>query len=117
MRTPAGVQCRFYYEDFNRGRDEQVCRLIERTPNSEPWRPNLCKTCPVPDILRANACRNMVLEAWVGRRWLVFGQVRVRAFCTLSGQEVAEPMVGCGRCHEARGPSILRGTVGQDDPL
>jgi hypothetical protein len=44
----------------------------------------------------------MMLEGWVGRRWLVFPQVRVRAFCKLTGEEVTEPMVGCGRCQEER---------------
>ena len=100
MRTPAGTECRFYYEDFNRGRETQVCRLIERHPRSEPWRPSLCKSCPIPAILRANSCSNMVLEARVGRRWAILRQVEVRAFCTLTGEVVAEPMVGCGRCHE-----------------
>ena len=99
--TPAGVECKYYYEDFNRGREIQRCRLIERNPRSRPWRPRLCKTCPVPAILRANACANMMLEATVGRRWGILGQVKVSAFCTLSGEAVDEPMVGCGRCHEA----------------
>lgn len=56
----------------------------------------------MPAILRANNCPNMSLEAWVGRRWLILDQVQVRAFCGLSQQEVAEPMVGCGRCQEER---------------
>jgi hypothetical protein len=111
MRTPAGTECRYYSEDFNRGRATQECRLIQANPDSAPWRPGLCKTCPVPDILRANACPHMQLEAWVGRRWLVLRQVRVRAFCTRTNQVVADPMVGCGHCHEERiraiGESLL----------
>lgn len=106
MRTPAGVECRFYYEDFNRGRSIQECRLILRNPKSGPWNPWLCRTCPVPAILRANACPNMTLEARVGREWLVRKQVKVRAFCARTGEEVADPMVGCGHCHEARWESI-----------
>ena len=112
MRTPAGTECRYYYEDFNRGRTIQECRLIRGNPDSAPWKPGLCKTCPVPAILRANACPHMQLEAWVSRRWLVLSQVRVRAFCkrTLrartqrarTNQVVADPMVGCGHCHEER---------------
>jgi hypothetical protein len=102
MRTPAGTECEFYFEDFHRGRSRQECRLIQRNPASAPWRPNLCKTCPVPSILRANACPNMVMEVWVGRRWGLLRQVKVAAFCTLAMEEVAEPMVGCGRCHEGR---------------
>jgi hypothetical protein len=49
----------------------------------------------------------MVLEAWVGRRWLVLPQVRVYAYCTLAQAEVTEPEVGCGRCHEGREGAIL----------
>jgi hypothetical protein len=102
MRTPAGIECRFYYEDFMRGRTTQECRLIASNPDSRAWQPNHCRTCPVPGILRANGCAHMTLEAAVGRRWLVLPQVRVRAFCRLSGEEVAEPMVGCGRCQDER---------------
>ena len=110
MRTPAGLECKHYYEDFNRGRDAQECRLIDLNPRSEPWRPNLCKTCPVPAILRGNACPNMVLEGWVGRRWLVIRQVRVNTHCMLTKQPVADPMVGCGHCHEARWRDTVGGT-------
>jgi hypothetical protein len=106
MRTPAGRECRFYYEDFMRGRTTQECRLIASNSDSRAWRPGYCKSCPVPAILRANGCSHMTLEAWVGSRWLILPQVRVRAFCTLSGQEVAEPMVGCGQCQDERWRSI-----------
>jgi hypothetical protein len=106
MRTPAGTECKFYYEDFHRGRSTQECRLIGRNPASEPWRPGLCQACPVPAILQANACPNMVLEARVGRRWGVLRQVKVRAFCLLAMEEVPDPMVGCGRCHDGRFESL-----------
>ena len=98
MRTVAGVECKFYYEDFNRGREIQECRLIKANPDSGPWRPKLCRTCPVPEILLANGCPNMRLAARVGWRWLG-RQVKVSAFCTLTNEIVADPMVGCGRCH------------------
>ena len=100
MRTPAGTECPHYYEDFYRGRSTQECRLIGRNPRSGPWEPNLCSRCPVPDILRANACPHMVLEAQVVRRW--FGLVRrvdVYAVCTKYQVEVDDPYVGCGHCH------------------
>ena len=54
MRTPAGVECGNYYEDFYRGRSVQECRLIERNPSSKQWEPKLCARCPVPGIVRAN---------------------------------------------------------------
>ena len=109
MRTSAGMECKFYYEDFNRGRDVQECRLVDLNPRSEPWRPNLCKTCRVPGILRGNACPNMVLEGWVGRRWLVIARGQVSAHCTLSNQPIADPMVGCGHCHEAHWRDTVSG--------
>ncbi len=102
MITPSGTACKFYYQDFHRGRATQECRLLKDNPQSEPWQPGLCASCPVPGILRANACPNMTLTAWVGRRWLFGRQVRVRAFCSLAQQTVDRPHIGCGRCHEAR---------------
>lgn len=100
MRTPAGTECCFYYADFHRGRSIQACRLIERNPRSEPWRPALCKNCPVPGILQANACPNMVLEGRVARRLLgLQGRVEVYAICTERHVEVRNPYVGCGYCH------------------
>jgi hypothetical protein len=109
MRTPAGAECRFYYEDFNRGRAIQECRLIARNPASRPWRPRLCKSCPVPAILMANGCPNMALEGSVGSRWLILQQVKVSAYCTLADEPVADPMVGCGRCHGTKWESFREG--------
>lgn len=105
MRTPAGIECSFYYEDYNRGREIQECRLIKRNPQSAAWRPKLCRTCPVPAILLANGCSNMALTAHVGWRWLG-RQVKVSAYCTLAGEPVDDPMIGCGRCHGEQWESI-----------
>ena len=109
MRTPAGKGCSFYYEDFNRGRNIQECRLIERNRESPPWTPGLCQTCPVPDILQANACPNLMLDGQVAKR--LFGlsqQVEVSGWCKEYFLEVEQPAVGCGHCHEFRdGPSIF----------
>lgn len=100
MRTPSGTRCPYYYEDFYRGRSVQECRLIARNPRSEAWRPGLCAHCPVPGILRANACPNMALQAQVVRRWLGFvRRVEVYAVCTEQQVEVQDPYVGCGHCH------------------
>ena len=101
MRTPAGTECRFYYEDFNRGREIQECRLLRHSSGSQAWTPDLCATCPVPRIAMANACPDMVLEARIGRRWLVRKQVKVDAYCTRTRQRVQDPYVGCGHCHES----------------
>lgn len=109
MQTPAGKECRYYYEDFNRGREIQECRLIQRNRESPPWSPGLCQTCPVPDMLQANACPHLVLDGKVTKS--LFGlvqRVEVTGWCSEYFLDVEHPAVGCGHCHEYRdGPSIL----------
>lgn len=103
MITPAGTECRYYYSDYYRGRERQECRLLAQSSQSESWRPELCRTCPVPGILRANACPNLVLEGRVEKRMLgLRRQVVVEAVCSKYLVEVSEPQVGCGHCHEER---------------
>ncbi len=102
MQTPAGTECRFYYEDFYRGRNVQTCRLIERSPNGGRWTPDHCRVCPVPRILMANGCPNLVLEARATRGILGMGKrVEVSAYCTRTERSVEEPQIGCGECHLA----------------
>lgn len=103
MITPLGVECRYYYEDYFRGRERQECRLIAQNRQSESWQPKLCNTCPVPGILRANACPNLVLEGRVEKRFLgLTRRVVVEAVCSKYLVEVPEPHIGCGHCHEER---------------
>lgn len=110
MITPAGVECRYYYADYFRGRQQQECRLIAQNRNSEPWRPQLCAHCPVPGILRANACPNLVLEGRVARGFLGLGRhVEASAVCSKHLVDVAQPKVGCGHCHEERPVASILG--------
>lgn len=100
MRTPAGFECRFFYGDYYRGRKHEECRLIGKTKSPRHWTTNLCKNCPVPRILQANACANMVLSATV--TGLPFGLARrvvIKAHCTLTQTNVTQPEIGCGQCH------------------
>lgn len=100
MKTPAGFECEFFHADYHRGRQREECRLIARNPNSERWTRGLCKDCPVPRVLRSNACRHLVLEARVSKTWLGLGRaVEISAHCTKSLQPVPEPEIGCGQCH------------------
>jgi hypothetical protein len=100
MRTPFGQECRYYYEDFHRGRSLQQCRLVERSPASHDWTSNLCRECPVPGIERANGCPHLRLEGRVARGLLGFGRrMVITASCVRSGGPVAEPHIGCGQCH------------------
>ncbi len=101
MRTPAGVECPYFYGNYFRGRKQEECRLIGNQPPPHDWRPNLCENCPVPAITRANACPNMVLSGTVENQLLgLRRRVRVSAFCKLVQQAVNEPEIGCGHCHE-----------------
>lgn len=50
MRTPAGFECAFYYEDLHRGAEHRECRTITAS-GSPPWHPSDCARCPVPEIL------------------------------------------------------------------
>ena len=116
MRTPAGKECKFYYEDYYRGSETEECRLIARSRESLPWNSGLCGSCPVPDILRANACPNMVLDARVVKRFFGLSQAVESAWCSEYFEDVKQPHVGCGHCHEfTGGHSILDGKVADGD--
>ena len=100
MRTPNGIECAYFYGNYFRGRNVEECRLIGKQAPPRNWTPKLCLTCPVPGILRANACPNMTLRAEVQSRLLGLSKVvKVSAYCTMSKQTVDEPHVGCGQCH------------------
>ncbi|MCX6026091.1 MAG: hypothetical protein NTY23_07535 [Chloroflexi bacterium] len=99
MHTPAGTECRYYFKDYFRGRDRRECRLLPAAAAHE-WRPELCGGCPVPRILLANACPNLVLAASVRTTWLGLGRrMETTARCHKSGDAVREPEIGCGQCH------------------
>lgn len=86
----------------------QACRLIEQNPDSPPWRPSLCQTCPVPDILRANGAATLKLDAKVVKKFFGFKQhVEVTGWCTECFSEVPNPLLGCPNCSRTRHPSIL----------
>jgi hypothetical protein len=107
MKTPAGKECKYYYEDFRRGSSLQECRLIGQNRESAPWRPDLCQSCPVPDILRANQANTLKLEATVVKTWFGFKQhVQVTGWCSNCFSEVANPLKGCPNCTPQR-PSIF----------
>jgi hypothetical protein len=99
MITPAGIECRFYYEDFYRGNSEQECRLIEKNPRSAPWEPKDCSNCPVPEILMANSSPDLILEGSIKKGVLGMGRrVEVTAFCSRHLIDVDKPEVGCPQC-------------------
>lgn len=103
MITPAGQECRYYYADYFRGRERQECRLLNQNPESERWQPKLCGGCPVPGVLRANACPNLVLEGRVQKGFLGLSRkVAVHAVCVKHLESGFDPHIGCGHCNEER---------------
>jgi hypothetical protein len=99
MKTPAGIECPYFYGDYYRGRNLEECRLLQVA--GQRWTPDLCKTCPVPAISRANACENLKLNPTVGRPPTSLFQKRVQLhpYCEKAHRSVPEPQVGCGECH------------------
>ncbi|NIU11898.1 MAG: hypothetical protein GWN67_26135 [Phycisphaerae bacterium] len=103
MRTPAGKECRFYYEDYRRGNEKQECRLLLNNPRTPDWRPSDCSNCPVPDILLANSSPHLVLEGTIKKGFLGLNRrVEVTAFCSRHLVEVESPKVGCPHCARER---------------
>jgi hypothetical protein len=115
MRTPAGKECRFYYEDFNRGRSRQECRLVMANAKSAEWQPRDCNNCIIPDILAANGDPNLVLEGTITTSLLGFRRrMEVKAFCSKHLLDVPNPIVGCPECARERpGLSDLFGDIGE----
>ena len=100
MKTPAGRECPHFYGNYFRGRNVEECRLLQL--NGQQWSSDLCQTCPVPDIARANSCQHMKLKATVVRPLTAVFQrrVQVNAFCEKTRRDVSEPQIGCGECHD-----------------
>ncbi len=117
METPAGKECRHYYEDFHRGREVQECRLEKSNPNSMRWRPQDCANCPVPDILKANASPDLELNLTIKSRFLGLGRVlEVTAYCTRHRIPIPDPYVGCPKEHDTRkGLDLFRQALEQTD--
>lgn len=100
MKTPAGRECPHFYGDYFRGRNVEECRLLKA--QGQAWTRDLCASCPVPAITRANSCQFMRLKVNVGRPITAVFQrrVQVSAYCEKSERDVSEPEIGCGDCHE-----------------
>lgn len=78
------------------------------------WTPDLCFTCPVPDLLQANSCAHMVLESRVERPFpFIKRQVRVFAYCNKTHRDVPEPHIGCGECHPL--PEVFMREIDEPD--
>jgi hypothetical protein len=112
MRTPTGKECRFFYGDYYRGRDHEECRLLGTQSPPLSWKRELCADCPVPEILLANACTNLMLIPQLARSFpFARQQVKVKTFCSKTDRAGFDPHVGCGECH-ALPPEFLNAKLG-----
>lgn len=116
MRTPAGKECRHYYQDFHRGRNLQECRLVKENPESMRWRPSDCFNCPVPDILNANASPLLRLKLTIKPRLLGLGrQLKVEAFCDDKPISIEAAYTDCHDLKDTRGLDLFRQALEQND--
>lgn len=117
MRTPAGKECRHYYQDFHRGKNVQECRLIRENFESLPWRPGDCAKCTVPEILNANASPNLSLKVTVKTRLLGLGRtLEIEAFCDRHKIPIEDAFTGCPQCNAERpGLDVFRQALDQSD--
>jgi len=110
MKTPFGQECKYFYGDYYRGRHVEECRLIAANPASPAWKPGLCKACPVPKCLLANACPNLAFRGRVVKAFFGLGEkIQVEAGCREYRVEVERPQVGCGNCHLPKAESLEKG--------
>ncbi len=114
MQTPAGKECSYFFGDYYRGREREECRLLSEAKPAQQWAPDLCHTCPVPEILNANSCTNLLLSPEVIRPFpFLKREIKIRARCIKSNQAVKEPQIGCGQCHPL--PDIFIGEPSEPD--
>jgi hypothetical protein len=101
MKNPAGIECQYFFGDYFRGKNKEECRLLKSANPALDWEPKFCENCPVPAIRRANSCGDMQLKPSVKRLLpLMPKRVQVEAYCRKTLQDVAEPHIGCGQCHQ-----------------
>lgn len=107
------VNCRYFYGDYFRGKNQESCRLIEANPdNQRPWRRKLCDSCPVPAILITSTSRDLLLEAEVKRKFLRDSVEITFAVCSRHMLELSDPRY-CPECarEEAAEPAAPPPTV------
>jgi hypothetical protein len=107
MINPAGAECAYYYEDFQRGANRQECRALDEV-RSSAWQPSDCARCPVPTVLAANGSPLLRLAVTIRPGVLGIGRrLLVEARCTEHGVITTDPRAGCEECN-AQADELLR---------
>ncbi|MEA4812068.1 MAG: hypothetical protein VB108_05830 [Anaerolineaceae bacterium] len=103
MKTPFGRECKFFYGDYYRGRNLEECRALSAADKPK-WQVDLCKACPMPQILANNACPNLMLSVTINKPFLGKQKTLVKAWCSQIHTAVKDPNVGCPVCHQRSTP-------------
>lgn len=95
MSTKPPPNCRYYYEDFHRGREVSECRL-PKSRDSAHWERSICDSCRVPEILRETNCAHLALEGTIRKKR--FGErMEVFSVCTKHMVQLSDGRT-CGQC-------------------
>ena len=98
MKKP--VNCRYFYGDYFRGQEREECRLLAACPgNTRQWKRSHCDSCPVPALIIASNCRDLLLEAKIERKFLSERVEVTFAVCARHMLELSDPNF-CPRCAE-----------------
>ena len=96
MSTKPPPNCKYYYEDFHRGREVNECRL-PKSRDSLHWERGICDSCPVPELLRETNCAHLALEGTIRKRLRLSARMEVFAVCTKHMLQLKEAGV-CPQC-------------------
>ena len=81
MPTKPNPNCRYFYDDYHRGKETTECRL-PKSRDSLRWERNVCDTCPVPAILRETNSAHLALEGAIRKRFPFGQRMEIFAVCT-----------------------------------
>jgi hypothetical protein len=96
MANKPKPNCRFYFEDYYRGRETMECRL-PKSRESLRWQRKICDSCPVPGILRETNCPHLALEGTIRKRFPWGERMEVFAVCAKHMAQL--PNTGyCAQC-------------------
>jgi hypothetical protein len=101
MKTPYGFECKFFYGNYFRGKNDEECRLLNLTSGQGGWTAKLCKTCPAPKIQRSNGCEFLEYKGRISSGFLGFSpNMEISNYCRKNHVNVDDPYIGCGECHK-----------------
>jgi hypothetical protein len=81
MPEKSNPNCRFFYQDYHRGKETTECRL-PKSRDTLRWERGVCDSCPVPGILRETNCAHLALEGTIRKRFPFGARMEVFAVCT-----------------------------------